>query len=123
MSARAATTLLALAFAAFLLARAVSWFDTDSAATDSVQTLRRARVTETVDGRRSPPVEIQLPLHWDVAHKGSSGSADVALDFAVDFALGPGVNSPRAPHGLFISRLGSAYEIEVNACSSPAQVH
>ena len=111
MSARAATTLLALALAAIVLASAVTWLDTDSAAIDSVQMLRLARVTETVDGRRSPPVAILLPLHWDVAHKGSSGSAD----FAINFALAPGANSLRAPHALFISRLGSAYEIEVNA--------
>jgi signal transduction histidine kinase len=108
--APAGPSLLALAIVGLVLAGALTGLGADSATPDSVLILRQARVAETVDGRRSPPVAILLPLHWDVAHKGSSGSAD----FALDFPLPPGANSLREPHALFISRLGSAYEIEVN---------
>ena len=79
MRARAATTLLAPVLVAVLaalvlalvLASALIWLGADTATIDSVQTLRQARVAETVDGRPSAPVAILLPLHWDVGHKGS----------------------------------------------------
>ena len=90
MRARAAATLLApvpvpvpvlaalVLVLALVLASALIWLGADTATIDPVQTLRQARVAETVDGRRAASVAILLPLHWDVRHKGSSGSAEFA---------------------------------------------
>ena len=80
------------------------------AAPEAPLTLRLARLVATVEGQAMPAREIELPLHWDVAHEGRSGSAELTLGFelpASDAAM-------REPHALFIARLGSAYEIELN---------
>ena len=80
------------------------------AAPETPLTLRLARLVATVDGQAMPAREIELPLHWDVAYEGRSGSAELTLGFE----LPPGAAVVREPHALFIARLGSAYEIELN---------
>ena len=81
-----------------------------TAAQETPLTLRQARMVATVDGRAMPAGVIELPLHWDVAYEGQSGSAELTLSFE----LPPGATALREPHALFIARLGSAYEIELN---------
>lgn len=79
-------------------------------AEEAVQTLRQARLVATVAGQAQPPREISLPLHWDLVNEGQSGSAVLSVPFDV----APGSALDREPHAFFISRLGSAYELELN---------
>ncbi|MEP7300707.1 MAG: histidine kinase [Caldimonas sp.] len=80
------------------------------AADDAPLTLRQARMAATIDGQAMPATTIELPLHWDVIYQGRSGSADLTLDFD----LPPGADAGREPYALFIARIGTAYEIELN---------
>ncbi len=80
------------------------------AAPEAPLTLRQASAALIVEGRTLRPREIELPLHWDAVFKGWSGSADLTLRFDMP----PDAAARREPHALFITRLGSAYEIELN---------
>ena len=72
--------------------------------------LDAATLSATVDDRRVGPTPIRLPLHWDVAWPGRSGTAELTLTFdePADAA------QERDPYALFVPRLGNAYEIELN---------
>jgi signal transduction histidine kinase len=68
--------------------------------------LTQAQVTATADGATTTQV-VQLPYHWDLYNKGHRGEAVFALSF--DLA-----DVPMEPWGLYLSRLGNAYEIWLN---------
>lgn len=68
--------------------------------------LRDAQVTWTVHGQTEQQ-RLQLPYHWDRRHPGASGEATFVLDFALDAA-------PDLPYGLYLPRLGNAYEVRLN---------
>lgn len=52
-------------------------------------------------------VPVQLPYHWDSRHSGFSGEAV----FDLPFELG---EVPEVPYGLYLPRLGNAYEVWLN---------
>lgn len=80
------------------------------AAPPPVLTLDQAElVTETGGPPRSLGT-IGLPLHWDVSHGGESGRAALRMQF--DAA--PTWRGSAEPFAIFITRLGSAYEIRLN---------
>ena len=80
------------------------------AAEQSVLTIDSADLVATLGGNEIARGPIKLPLHWDVAFRGSSGAADLQMRF----------DRPAAwvdvdePFTLFIARLGAAYEIHLN---------
>ncbi len=76
----------------------------------TVLTLREAQVVATVAGQRLPTKAIELPFHWDAVVGSRPGTAE----FTLRFDLAPSAAAMREPHTLFIERLGSAYEIELN---------
>lgn len=76
------------------------------AAQADVLELSRARAITVVNGVTSI-AEVQLPYHWDLHNKGTRGEAT----FIVEFEL-PEV--PDWPWGLYIPRIGNAYEITLN---------
>ncbi len=82
----------------------------DGANEKNVLTLHRATMVGSVDGQPLPPQTLVLPLHWDVSYKGKSGQATLTLAFAA----APGAAASRELHGLYIARLGNAYDIELN---------
>lgn len=68
--------------------------------------LREGTVVSTVDSdAREGPVT--LPYHWDRTHKGRPGEARFTLPFRLD-------QTPTEPWGLFIPRVGSAFEVALN---------
>ena len=71
--------------------------------------LDRATVAATLNGWPHAPEEISLPLHWDVAYRGQSGTAHVTLSFPR-----PGQQIAGEPYMLFIPRIGNAYSIALN---------
>jgi signal transduction histidine kinase len=68
--------------------------------------LSEANVTVTVQGRVSQETTT-LPYQWDRHNKGLSGTATFELHF--DLA-----DAPQVPFGLYIPRMGNAYEVWVN---------
>ena len=68
--------------------------------------LTQAQVTATADDATTTQV-VQLPYHWDLYNKGHRGEAVFALSFDL-------VDVPAEPWGLYLSRLGNAYEIWLN---------
>jgi signal transduction histidine kinase len=52
-------------------------------------------------------VHTALPYHWDRAHRGEAGTAEVHLEFASS-------DSEIQPYGLYIPRLGSRAEVWLN---------
>ena len=68
--------------------------------------LTEARAQVTIEGLTTQQT-VQLPYHWDSIHKGQQGT----VTFEVPFAL---AELPDKPYGLYVSRLGNAYEIWLN---------
>ena len=96
---------------AWLLACALvlpAWAQTANA--QQVLTLEHAQLLAQVDAQPLPPQTISLPLHWDIVHRGKSGSAELRLRFAMP----AGAAVSREPHAVAITRIGNAYEIELN---------
>lgn len=87
----------------------LAWMGSAAAAAGLLE-LRQAVLVTTLDGQTSPARPIELPLHWDVAFEGRSGAAQLRLGFE----LPAGTGAQREPQQLFITRLGNAYEIELN---------
>jgi signal transduction histidine kinase len=52
-------------------------------------------------------VRTALPYHWDRAHRGEAGTAEIHLEF-------PGSGFESQPHGMYIPRLGSRAEVWLN---------
>ena len=72
----------------------------------ATQELREAQATVTVQGRTTQQT-VSLPYHWDRHHRGQPGEAT----FDVTFQLH---EMPKVPYGLYLPRLGNAYEIWLN---------
>ena len=72
--------------------------------------LDEARLMARPNGLPAVDRAQRLPLHWDVAFAGRGGRAELHLHFD----LAQQAQEQREPHALFITRLGSAYEIELN---------
>lgn len=70
------------------------------------QTLTHATATITVQGQTEVK-DLELPYAWDKMHKGQEGEATFELRFDA-------VQQDASPWGLFILRLGNAYEIWLN---------
>ncbi len=68
--------------------------------------LHQAQAVVTVQGQTSRG-EVSLPYHWDVHQRGLAGEATFELLFDL-----PEV--PTVPFGLYVPRLGNAYEIWLN---------
>ncbi|MDO9198939.1 sensor histidine kinase [Rhodoferax sp.] len=68
--------------------------------------LREAQATVTVQGQTIHQA-VSLPYHWDRHHKGLPGQATFEMSFEL-----PEV--PALPFGLYVPRLGNAYEIWLN---------
>jgi signal transduction histidine kinase len=71
-----------------------------------VLTLTEARVTATVKGVVSQ-TPVTLPYDWDARQGAVPGSAVLELHFALPAVLSQ-------PYGLYVSRLGTAYELWLN---------
>lgn len=69
--------------------------------------LNQARATITVQGRLTTPKTVTLPYHWDRLHAGLAGAASFDIAFSLN-------DAPRASWGLYVPRLGNAYEIWLN---------
>jgi signal transduction histidine kinase len=91
-----------------LLAFAALWCGFAAAATPdaALLALREGTVVSTVDGqtREGPAL---LPYHWDRMHKGRPGEARFTLPFTL-------AETPGEPWGLFIPRVGSAFDVALN---------
>lgn len=70
--------------------------------------IERAEVAiERADGTAaSGAVPVALPFNWDTTQGGVDGKARILARFSV--------SDPRARHGLFIARIGNAYEVRLN---------
>lgn len=68
--------------------------------------LRDASVRASVGGSTFESTT-ELPYHWDRRHRGQAGEAEFVLGF--DLASAPAV-----PYGLYVGRLGNAYEVWLN---------
>ena len=71
--------------------------------------LREARATVAVDGRTEQR-ELTLPYHWDKNNAGRAGQATFDLAFTL-------TEIPREPWGIYLPRLGNAYEVWLNGMS------
>ena len=71
-----------------------------------VTTLNQAQATVTVNGQ-STHLAVSLPYHWDRNHVGMAGEALFELRFELD-------RMPAEPLGLYVPRVGNAYEIVLN---------
>ena len=68
--------------------------------------LKSALATISIDGIQAR-YPVTLPYHWDRLHSGKQGWADFAVDVDLPHA-------PDVPWGLFIPRVGNAYEVWLN---------
>ena len=68
--------------------------------------LHNALIYATVDGKTTEQSS-SLPYHWDRHHPGLAGVATFHLSFALS-------SVPAIPYGLYIPRLGNAYEVWLN---------
>src|SRR4051812_13214888 len=68
--------------------------------------LHQAHAVVTVQGKTARQ-DVRLPYPWDVQQKGLAGEATFELPFDL-----PEV--PTVPFGLYVPRLGNAYEIWLN---------
>ena len=68
--------------------------------------ISRARVSTQIAGVVSH-ADVQLPYHWDGEHRGQQGFASFEMNFQI-----PAVQPQ--PYGMYISRLGNAYEVRLN---------
>lgn len=73
-------------------------------------TLRHAQMVAALAGQHEAVMAVELPLHWDVAFPGRSGQVQLLMAFDAP----AGSERSRKPYALFITRLGNAYEIELN---------
>ena len=71
-----------------------------------LQALRDGTVVSIVDGR-TQEAAVTLPYHWDRVHQGRPGEARFTLPFRM-------VETPAEPWGLFIPRVGSAFDVALN---------
>ena len=84
----------------------LGWFALVGVAQAELLTLTGARASVTVNGMTTVR-NLQLPYHWDSVNKGQRGEAVFDLAFNL-----PG--QPVDPWGLYLPRLGNAYEIWLN---------
>jgi signal transduction histidine kinase len=98
--------LVLLAVALWLAAVRAEVPDTPDAPVPALHALRGGSVATTVDGvaREAPAT---LPYHWDRMHAGRPGEARFTLPFTL-------AEAPAEPWGLFIPRVGSAFDVAVN---------
>jgi signal transduction histidine kinase len=96
----------AFCYLRFLLAFAACAAIFHQSACATVLPFHEAMVVVTVEGV-STSSHVQLPYHWDQKHSGQKGQAHFELTFDLD-------ESPQVPFGLFIPRLGNAYEVWLN---------
>jgi len=68
--------------------------------------LREAQATVTVLGQTTQQT-VSLPYHWDRHHKGLPGEAVFEVPFELQ-------DLPTVPFGLYLPRVGTAYEIWLN---------
>ena len=68
--------------------------------------LREAQVWVTIQGQTTTQA-VSLPYHWDRRHRGQAGEATFELPFEL-------AEVPVVPFGLYMPRLGNAYEIWLN---------
>ncbi len=68
--------------------------------------LRQAQALVTVQGQTTRET-VSLPYHWDRHHVGLAGEATFELPFEL-------AEAPTVPFGLYLPRLGNAYEIWLN---------
>lgn len=68
--------------------------------------LRQAQATVTVKGQTTQQL-VSLPFHWDRHHAGLAGEAVFEWSFELD-------QMPTVPFGLYLPRLGNAYEVWLN---------
>ncbi len=68
--------------------------------------LRQAQATVTVQGQTTRQT-VSLPYHWDRHHMGLPGQATFEVPFELQ-------EVPAVPFGLYVPRLGNAYEIWLN---------
>ena len=68
--------------------------------------LRQAQALVTVQGQTTRET-VSLPYHWDRHHAGLAGEATFELPFEL-------AQAPTVPFGLYLPRLGNAYEIWLN---------
>ena len=71
-----------------------------------LQALRDGTVVSIVDGR-TREAAVTLPYHWDRVHQGRPGEARFTLPFRM-------AETPTEPWGLFIPRVGSAFDVALN---------
>jgi signal transduction histidine kinase len=98
--------LVLLAVALCLVAVRADAPDGSDASVPVLHALQAGRVASTVDGvaREAPAT---LPYHWDRMHAGRPGEARFTLPFTL-------AEAPTEPWGLFIPRVGSAFDVAVN---------
>ncbi|TXT40801.1 MAG: putative signal transduction histidine kinase, partial [Comamonadaceae bacterium] len=68
--------------------------------------LRQAQAMVTTKGQTTQQL-VNLPYHWDRQHPGLAGEAVFELPFELD-------QLPTVPFGLYVPRLGNAYEVWLN---------
>jgi signal transduction histidine kinase len=89
----------------------IAWVHTLSlAAPLPVLTLAQAELTTETGGPPRTHGQIELPLHWDVSHGGETGRASLRMVFDAPAAW----RGRAEPFAVFITRLGSAYELRLN---------
>lgn len=92
--------------ARWLLPVLLGWLTLAGAARAELLTLTEARARVTVNGV-SATRTVQLPYHWDRFNQGQRGEAVFELSFDLP-------EPPVDPWGLYLPRLGNAYEIWLN---------
>lgn len=91
-----------------LLAFAALWVGIAAAdgPSEPMLALRSGTVVSVVDGR-TQETALTLPYHWDRMHQGRPGEARFTLPFRM-------TETPAEPWGLFIPRVGSAFDVALN---------
>ena len=106
MTARCDGRLWISAWAGWLLPMLFGWLALLTPVQAQTLELTQARASVTVNGATTAQ-DLQLPYHWDRFNKGQRGAAVFDLHFDL-----PEV--PADPWGLYLPRLGNAYEIWLN---------
>lgn len=70
------------------------------------QLIEKATLTVTLAGQTHTR-EVDLPYHWDTHHPGQSGQGVFHLRWTMP-------QGPQVPWGLYLQRLGNAYEVSLN---------
>lgn len=76
--------------------------------------LTRAQATVTAGGGGPITQQVELPFHWDRLNKGTQGEAVFELRFDLP-------DSPSVAWGLYLPRIGNAYDVWVNGVQLQAQ--